>query len=38
MKKINTETWAGIFVVLGILSFGYLSVKLLDISLFGSRQ
>jgi phospholipid/cholesterol/gamma-HCH transport system substrate-binding protein len=35
MKKYSMETIVGIFVVLGVLCVGYMSVKLGKISLFG---
>jgi len=38
MKKINIETGVGIFLVLGLLCLGYLSVNLGDINLFGTEQ
>ena len=38
MKKINIETGVGIFVIVGMLCLGYLSVKLGDVSLFGTEQ
>ncbi len=36
MKKINVETGVGIFIVVGLLCLGYLSMKLGDVSLFGT--
>lgn len=38
MKRINIETIVGIFLVLGLLALGYLSVKLGGVSLFGTDQ
>ncbi|UCD34726.1 MAG: outer membrane lipid asymmetry maintenance protein MlaD [Nitrospiraceae bacterium] len=38
MKNITIETGVGIFLVAGLLCFGYLSVKLGDVSLFGTKQ
>jgi len=38
MRKINIETGVGIFIVLGLLSLAYLSVRLGDVSLFGTKQ
>ncbi|RJQ44365.1 MAG: outer membrane lipid asymmetry maintenance protein MlaD [Nitrospiraceae bacterium] len=38
MKKITIETGVGIFIVCGLLSLAYLSVKLGDVNLFGSQQ
>ncbi len=38
MKKINIETGVGIFIILGLLCLAYLSVKLGDVSLFGTEQ
>jgi phospholipid/cholesterol/gamma-HCH transport system substrate-binding protein len=38
MRKINIETGVGIFIVVGLLCLAYLSVKLGDVSLFGTKQ
>jgi len=38
MKNINVETGVGIFLIAGLVCLGYLSVKLGDINLFGTRQ
>jgi len=38
MQKINIETGVGIFLIVGFICLGYLSVKLGDVSLFGSKQ
>jgi phospholipid/cholesterol/gamma-HCH transport system substrate-binding protein len=38
MKNINVETGVGIFLIAGLLCLGYLSVKLGDINLFGTKQ
>jgi phospholipid/cholesterol/gamma-HCH transport system substrate-binding protein len=38
MKKINIETAVGIFLIMGLLCLGYLSVKLGDLNLFGTEQ
>ncbi|MBI4848862.1 MAG: outer membrane lipid asymmetry maintenance protein MlaD [Nitrospirae bacterium] len=38
MKKINIETGVGIFIILGLLCLAYVSVKLGDVHLFGTRQ
>ncbi len=38
MKKISIETCVGFFMIIGLLSMGYLSVKLGDIDLFGTNQ
>lgn len=35
MKKINVETGVGIFLIVGLLCLGYLSIKLGDVNLFG---
>jgi len=35
MKKYNVETTVGIFVVIGLLCIGYMTVKLGDVSVFG---
>lgn len=38
MKKINIETGVGIFLIAGLICLGYLSIKLGDLNLFGTRQ
>lgn len=38
MNRINVETAVGLFLVLGFLCFAWLSVKLGDVNLFGSRS
>ncbi len=38
MKKLNVETGVGIFIVLGLVCLGYLSVQLGDVNLFGTDQ
>lgn len=38
MKKINVETGVGIFIIIGMVCLGYLSVKLGDVSLFDTKQ
>ncbi|MEW6110375.1 MAG: outer membrane lipid asymmetry maintenance protein MlaD [Nitrospirota bacterium] len=38
MKRINIETGVGFFLILGLICLAYLSVKLGDINLFGSKQ
>ena len=38
MKKIGIETGVGIFLILGILSMAFLSVKLGHVNLFGTKQ
>jgi len=38
MKKINIETLVGLFLVIGFICLGYLSIKLGDIHPFGSKQ
>ena len=35
MKKYSNETIAGIFVLIGLLCLGYMTVKLGDVSIFG---
>ncbi len=35
MKKYSNETAVGIFVIIGLLCVGYMTVKLGDVSLFG---
>ena len=36
MKKYSLETTVGVFVVIGLLCIGYMTVKLGDVSLFGA--
>ena len=38
MQKLTIETGVGLFLVVGLLCLGYLSVKLGDVSLFGTEQ
>lgn len=38
MKKFNVETGVGIFIVLGLLCLGYLSINLGDINVFGTEK
>ncbi|MBC8412119.1 MAG: outer membrane lipid asymmetry maintenance protein MlaD [Nitrospira sp.] len=38
MKKFNIETGVGIFMIIGLLSLAYLSVRLGDVKMFGSEQ
>ena len=38
MRKINIETGVGIFLIAGLLCLGYLSVRLGDINIFGTKQ
>jgi phospholipid/cholesterol/gamma-HCH transport system substrate-binding protein len=38
MKKYANETIVGIFVVVGLLCVGYMTVKLGDVSLFGDNS
>ncbi|MBW2369382.1 MAG: outer membrane lipid asymmetry maintenance protein MlaD [Deltaproteobacteria bacterium] len=38
MKKYSQETTVGIFVVIGLLCLGYMTVKLGDVSLFGDNS
>jgi phospholipid/cholesterol/gamma-HCH transport system substrate-binding protein len=38
MKKINIETGVGIFLIIGLICLGYLSVSLGDVNLFGTNQ
>ncbi|HYA11472.1 MAG TPA: outer membrane lipid asymmetry maintenance protein MlaD [Thermodesulfovibrionales bacterium] len=37
MKKYSMETTVGIFVVIGLLCIGYMTVKLGEVSLFGDN-
>ncbi len=36
MKKYSNETIAGIFVIIGLLCLGYMTVKLGNVSIFGN--
>lgn len=38
MKKFQMETAVGIFVVIGLMCIGYLSVKLGDVPIFGDNS
>jgi phospholipid/cholesterol/gamma-HCH transport system substrate-binding protein len=38
MNKINIETGVGIFLVVGLICLGFLSVKLGEVNLFGTRS
>lgn len=38
MKNINVETGVGIFLIIGLICLGYLSVSLGDVNLFGTDQ
>ena len=38
MKRFNLEIVVGLFMLIGFASFAYLSVKLGDVSLFGSNN
>jgi phospholipid/cholesterol/gamma-HCH transport system substrate-binding protein len=38
MNKITIETGVGIFLIIGLICLGYLSVSLGDVSLFGTDQ
>jgi phospholipid/cholesterol/gamma-HCH transport system substrate-binding protein len=38
VRKINIETGVGMFIIIGMLCLGYLSVKLGDVNLFSSEQ
>jgi phospholipid/cholesterol/gamma-HCH transport system substrate-binding protein len=38
MKKYMMETTVGIFVVIGLLSIGYMTMKLGEVSLFGDNS
>lgn len=38
MKKYGVETGVGIFLILGILCMTFISVKLGDVNLFGTKQ
>jgi phospholipid/cholesterol/gamma-HCH transport system substrate-binding protein len=37
MNRINIETGVGIFLVIGLISLGFLSVKLGGVNLFGAK-
>ncbi len=38
MRNINVETGVGIFLIVGLVCLGYLSVSLGDVNLFGTDQ
>jgi phospholipid/cholesterol/gamma-HCH transport system substrate-binding protein len=38
MNRITTETAVGIFIIVGLLCMAYLSIKLGDVSVFGTKQ
>ena len=38
MKRLSIELWVGIFVLLGILSIGYLTIRLGDVEWFGDQH
>jgi len=38
MQKLTIETGVGLFLVVGLICLGYLSVKLGDVSFFGTEQ
>jgi phospholipid/cholesterol/gamma-HCH transport system substrate-binding protein len=38
MKNISVETGVGIFLIIGLVCLGYLSVSLGDVNLFGTDQ
>lgn len=38
MKRLNVEFVVGLFMIIGFAGFAYLSVKLGDVDLFGSRS
>jgi len=38
MNRISLETAVGMFIIAGLLCLGYLSVKLGDVNLFGTKQ
>lgn len=38
MNRISVETAVGIFIIVGLLCLAYISVKLGDIQLFGTKQ
>ncbi len=38
MNRITIETAVGIFIIVGLLCLAYLSVKLGDVNLFGTKQ
>ena len=38
MNRINIETGVGIFLVIGLISLGFLSVKLGGVNLFGAQH
>jgi phospholipid/cholesterol/gamma-HCH transport system substrate-binding protein len=38
MNRITIETAVGIFLIVGLLCLAYLSVKLGDVEMFGTKQ
>jgi len=38
MNRITIETAVGIFIIVGLLCMAYLSVKLGDVNIFGTKQ
>ena len=38
MKKFKMETAVGIFVVIGLVCIGYMSIKLGDVTIFGDNS
>jgi phospholipid/cholesterol/gamma-HCH transport system substrate-binding protein len=38
MNKLSIETAVGFFLIIGLLSLAYISVKLGDVELFGTKQ
>jgi len=38
MKKLKIETAVGLFVVIGLVSIGYMSIKLGDVSIFSDNS
>jgi phospholipid/cholesterol/gamma-HCH transport system substrate-binding protein len=38
MNRLTTETAVGMFIIIGLLCLAYLSVKLGDVNIFGTKQ
>lgn len=38
MKRVSTETFVGLFMIIGLICLAYLSIKLGDVELFGTKQ
>lgn len=38
MKKINVETWVGLFVIIGFACFSFIAIKLGDVEITGANR